>query len=168
MSFPPPPAPRVRGFKGGQNMWTNAMFEALGWAFWPSPPAPLPFWERGDSGARVWHPIAVHSYYEHLFCPPLNGRGGWAGSRESTRSRNAGYPPSFTLAQVGRVGHKTPANFLDGAISDTLMYELQEQGIAALSSTKLKDVFALCYSMTKPSVSTRGSGPARGGSPKAR
>jgi hypothetical protein len=64
---PPPPA-----FKGGQNMWTNAMFEALGWAFWPSPPAPLPKWERGDSGARVWHPIAVHSYYEHLFGPPLN------------------------------------------------------------------------------------------------
>jgi hypothetical protein len=55
-------------------MWTNAMFEALGWAFWPSPPAPLPKWERGDSGARVWHPIAVHSYYEHLFCPPLNPR----------------------------------------------------------------------------------------------
>jgi hypothetical protein len=40
-------------------------------------PAPLPKWERGDSGARVWHPIAVHSYYEHLFGPPLKcaGRG---------------------------------------------------------------------------------------------
>jgi hypothetical protein len=53
-------------------MWTNAMFEALGWAFWPSPPAPLPFWERGDSGAWLGHLIAVNGYCEHLFCPPLN------------------------------------------------------------------------------------------------
>jgi hypothetical protein len=75
--FPSPPNPLShKEFKGGQNMWTNAMFEALGCACWPSPPAPLPKWERDDSGARVWHPIAVHSYYEHLFCPPLNGRGG--------------------------------------------------------------------------------------------
>jgi hypothetical protein len=33
-------------------MWTNAMFEALGWAFWPSPPAPLPKWFKG--GQNMW------------------------------------------------------------------------------------------------------------------
>jgi hypothetical protein len=36
-------------------------------------PRPLnPKWERGDSGVRVWHPIAVHGHDEHLFGPPLN------------------------------------------------------------------------------------------------
>jgi hypothetical protein len=57
------------------------MFEALGWAFWPSPPSPLPppliprtrgLWERGDSGARLWHPMAVDGQCEHFFCLPLN------------------------------------------------------------------------------------------------
>jgi hypothetical protein len=54
-------------------MWTNSVFEALGCAVWPSPLAPLPKWERGDSGAWLGHLIAVNGYCEHLFCPPLNG-----------------------------------------------------------------------------------------------
>jgi hypothetical protein len=58
-------------------MWANSVFEALGCPFWPSPPAPLPKWERGDSGVRVWHPIAVHGHDEQLFGPPLNPK--WRG-----------------------------------------------------------------------------------------
>jgi hypothetical protein len=66
-------------------MWTNSMFEALGCACWPSPPAPLPKWERGDSGERLWPLIAVLGYCEHLFGPPLNPKwergdsGAWLG-----------------------------------------------------------------------------------------
>jgi hypothetical protein len=76
---------RVRGFEGGQNVWAKVRFGALGCAGWPSPPAPLPppliprkrgLWERGDSGGRLRHPIAVHGQCEHLFGPPLNAGGG--------------------------------------------------------------------------------------------
>jgi hypothetical protein len=49
-------------------IWSGAL-ECAGW---PSPPAPLPFWERGDSGGRLWPPTAVDSHAEQLFCPPLN------------------------------------------------------------------------------------------------
>jgi hypothetical protein len=51
--------PRVRGFKGGQNVWAKSMFVASECAIWPSPPAPLPKWERGDSGECLGPPMAV-------------------------------------------------------------------------------------------------------------
>jgi hypothetical protein len=50
----------------------------------PSPPAPprsplIPrkrgLQERGDSGGRLEHPIAVYDQYEHRFGPPLTAHG---------------------------------------------------------------------------------------------
>jgi hypothetical protein len=73
---------RVRGRTerlGEGTVWGVGM---RGLALTPGPsPAPLDppqagLWERGDSGGRLRHPIAVHGQCEHLFGPPLNAGGG--------------------------------------------------------------------------------------------
>jgi hypothetical protein len=70
------------------------MFEALGCAVWPSPPAPLPppliprmrgLRERGDSGERLWPPIAVDGHCEHLFGLSLKYAQAGAGSSRKCR-----------------------------------------------------------------------------------
>jgi hypothetical protein len=60
------------------------MLEALGGPFWPSPRPLSHTQERGDSGERLWPPIAVDGHDEHLFGPPLNHkeRGGIGRSRK--------------------------------------------------------------------------------------
>jgi hypothetical protein len=50
--------------------------------------------ERGDSGERVWPPIAVYCHDEHLFGPPLNlvGEGlGERGDRSAPSASSAVY-----------------------------------------------------------------------------
>jgi hypothetical protein len=66
LTLTPGPAP-ARRFKGGQNMWANSVFEALGGPFWPSPPAPLP--HAGSRADRTCGQIRRLRRYNVCFGP---------------------------------------------------------------------------------------------------
>jgi hypothetical protein len=83
----------------------------------PSPlshnPRTRGLWERGDSGVRLWHPIAVHGHDEHLFCPPLNprtrgtrgrgqARGGPRGDCGGVKGNRQGSPAGMGGAETWR------------------------------------------------------------------
>jgi hypothetical protein len=68
--FPSPPNPLSHKERGGTCRIRKRPISFRTWVL----SAPERKQDRGDSGAHVWHSMAVDGHREQLFCPPLNAK----------------------------------------------------------------------------------------------